>query len=135
VKASISGMRISKVVLLTSTILLAASAFAANKGSFELQHPALVAGKQLASGTYKVQWEGSGDQVHLSIMQGSKAVATATAHVMQVEVAPANDSALINMNPDGSRSVAQIRFRGKKFVLEITGEGGGAAGGAAGAGR
>lgn len=127
-KAAMSGMRISKVVLLASTILLAASAFAANKGSFELQHPALVAGKQLAPGTYKVQWEGSGDQVQLNIMQGRKAVATTTAHVMQVEVAPANDSALINTNPDGSRSLAQLRFRGKKFVLEIANEGGGAAG-------
>jgi hypothetical protein len=123
-----SGMRISKVVLLASAVLLAATAFAANKGSFELQHPALVAGKQLAPGTYKVRWEGSGDQVQLNIMQGGKAVATTTAHVMQVQVAPPEDSALINVNPDGSRSVAQIRFRGKKFVLEIANEGGGAAG-------
>jgi len=127
-------MRISQGVLLLSIVLLAASAFAANKGSFELQHPALVAGKQLAPGNYKVQWEGSGDQVQLSIMQGSKQVALASAHVVTMQVAPPNDSALINVNPDGSRSVAQIRFRGKKFVLEITGEGGGA-GGASGAGR
>lgn len=133
-KAAMSGMRISKVVLLASTVLLAASAFAANKGSFELQHPALVAGKQLAPGTYKVQWEGSGDQVQLNIMQGSKAIATTTAHVLETQVANPNDSALINTNPDGSRSVAQIRFRGKKFVLEIANEGGGAAG-ASGAGR
>jgi len=72
--------------------------------------------------------------VQLSIMQGSKAVATTSAHVVPVQVAPANDSALINTNPDGSRSVAQIRFHGKKFVLDIANEGGGA-GGASGAGR
>jgi hypothetical protein len=134
VKAAISRIRISQGLLLVSIVLLAASAFAANKGSFELQHPALVAGKQLAPGTYKVQWEGSGDQVQLSIMQGSKQLATASAHVVPVQVAPSNDSALINVNPDGSRSVAQLRFRGKKFALDISGEGGGA-GGAAGAGR
>jgi len=133
VKAAISRVRISRGVLLLSVVLLAASAFAANKGSLELQHPAQVAGKELAPGTYKVQWEGSGDQVQLTIMQGSKQVAVASAHVVPAQVAAPSDSALINVNPDGSRSVAQIRFRGKKFALEISGEGGGVAG--AGAAR
>jgi len=133
VKAATSGKRISQCILLASTVLLAASAFAANKGSFELQRPAQVAGKELAPGSYKVQWEGSGDQVQLSIMQGSKQVLTTNAHVVQMQAAASNDNALINVSPDGSRSVSEIRFRGKKFALEINGEGGGA--GAAGAGR
>ena len=133
-KAAISRTRISQGLLLVSTVLLAASAFAANKGSFELQHPAQLAGKQLASGSYKVEWEGTGDQVQVSIMQGSKQVAVTSAHLVPVQVAAPNDSALINVNPDGSRSVAQLRFRGKKFALEISNEGGGA-GGPAGAGR
>jgi len=135
VKAATSVKRISQCILLTSTVLLVASAFAANtnKGSLELQRSAQVAGKELAPGTYKVQWEGSGDQVQVSIMQGSKSVLTANAHMVQMQVAASSDNALINVNPDGSRSVAEIRFRGKKFALEISGDGAGA--GSSGAGR
>lgn len=134
-KAATSGKRISQCILLASTVLLAAGAFAANtnKGSLELQRSAQVAGKELAPGNYKVQWEGSGDQVQLSIMQGSKSVLTTSARVVRMQAAASNDNALINVNPDGSRSVAEIRFRGKKFALELNGEGAGA--GASGSGR
>ena len=134
-KAAKSVKRISQCILLVSTVLLAASTFAANtnKGSLELQHPAQVAGKQLAAGSYNIKWEGSGDQVELNIMQGNKSVLTTNARVVQMQAAASNDNALINVNPDGSRSVAEIRFRGKKFALEISGDGAGA--GASGAGR
>jgi hypothetical protein len=134
VKAATSTKRISQCILLASTVLLAAGAFAANtnKGSLELQLPAQVAGKQLASGNYEVQWQGSGDQVQLSIMQGKKSLVTTNARVVPMQAAASNNNALINVNPDGSRSVAEIRFRGKKFVLQLNGEGVGAGGSGAG---
>ena len=52
-----------KSIFLAMTVLIAGSALAASKGSLQLQHPTNVAGKQLATGSYTVQWEGSGDQV------------------------------------------------------------------------
>jgi hypothetical protein len=113
--------------------LLATSAFAANKASFRLMQPTQVAGKQLPAGNYNVQWEGSGDNVQLNIMRGKNQVASTTAKVVSIPSAAPNDSALINNNPDGSRTLAQIRFHGKAFALDLTGEGAGA--GSSGAGR
>ena len=105
-KAATSTKRISQCILLASTVLLSASAFAGNtnKGSFELQRPAQVAGKELAPGDYRLQWEGSGDHVQLSIMKGNKSVITTNARVVQMQAAASNNNALINVNPDGSRS-------------------------------
>jgi hypothetical protein len=48
-----------KSIFLAVTVLAAGSALAANKGSLELQHPTTIAGKQLAMGSYTVQWEGT----------------------------------------------------------------------------
>lgn len=55
-------------------------------------------------------------------MQGKKVVATATAKIVTVNDATSNDEAVENVNADGSRSLKEIRFSGKKFAFQI-GEG------------
>ena len=119
-KTAFNRKRILRGLVLVGAALLATSAFAVNKGSFELKHPTQVAGKELPAGTYKVQWEGSGSEVQINILQGSKQVTSATAHVVSMPAAPQSDSALITMSPDGSRTLAQIRFRGKTMALDLS---------------
>ncbi len=132
VKTAFNGKQVLRGLVLVGAALLATTAFAANKGSFELKHPTQVAGHELAAGTYKVQWDGSGTEVQLSIMRGSKQVATTNARVLQVAVAPQGDSALITLNPDGSRTLAELRFRGKAMALQLANEGGGQGGASSG---
>jgi len=105
--------------LLALTLLLAATAFAVNKGSLELNNPASVGGKHLAPGTYTVQWDGNGPDVQLNILKGNKVVVTTPAHVANVDRSPDHNEAIINLNSDGTRSLAEIRLSGKKYVLEI----------------
>jgi len=118
---------------LGAVVLLAGSALAASKGSLQLQHPTSVGGKQLATGDYTVQWEGTGDQVELKIYQGKNEVASTSAHVMKVEHPTEYNQAVVSTNGDGSSSLSEIRFRGKNFALQVSNEGGGS--GAAGAAR
>ncbi len=118
---------------LAAVVLLAGSALAASKGSLQLQHPTSVGGKQLATGDYTVQWEGSGEQVELKVYQGKNEVASTLAHVMKVEHPAEYNQAVVSTNSDGSASLSEIRFRGKNFALLVSNEGGGS--GAAGAGR
>ena len=132
-KAVFSRVTSLETLVLAGAVLLATSAFAANKGSVQFMHPTQVAGKQLAAGSYKIQWDGSGDQVQLSILQGKKEVASTSARVVQLQSPSPNDNALITVGPDGTRSLSQIRLRGKNFVLDLGGEGSGA--GSSGAGR
>ena len=57
----------SKTLLMTLILLLASGAFAANKVSLSLQHPATVNGTQLKPGDYKIEWDGTGNAVELRI--------------------------------------------------------------------
>jgi hypothetical protein len=117
---------------LASFVLVAVSTFAASKGPLELQHQTNVGGKQLASGNYTVQWDGTGDQVELKVFQGKKEVASTSARVIKVEHPSDNNASVVTAGSDGAASLSEIRFRGKNFALQLNGEGGGSsAGGAA----
>jgi len=120
-------------VFLAALVLLAGTAWAANKGSLDLQHPTTVAGTKLQSGSYTVQWEGNGDQVELKIYQGKKQVATTSAHLVDLQAPPSYSSAIVTMDSTGALTLSQIRFAGKKKAIEISAEGG--SGGAAGSAR
>lgn len=118
---------ILKSALMGMALLLATSAFAANKGPLQVSSPVNVAGKELAAGDYTVQWEGAGPSVELNIMKGKKLVATVPAKVVSLENASTYDSAVVNAE-GGSRKLSQIRFSGKKMALEIGEAGGGMSG-------
>jgi len=105
--------------LLAVTVLVAGSALAANKGSLQLQHRTTVAGKQLAMGSYTVQWEGSGDQVDLKIYQGKNVVASTSARIFKVDHPIGSNSAVVEANADNTYTLSEIRFAGKKFALGI----------------
>jgi hypothetical protein len=117
----------SKSLLLGLAILLATSAFAgnpfaANQGSVQLTSPVTVSGQAVPAGHYSVKWEGSGPNVQMSILKGNRVVATAPARVLDLTQSPSNDAAVLQSNPDGSKSLAEVRFSGKKYALAIGGD-------------
>ena len=107
-------------------LLLAASAFAANKGPLQLINPASIGGKQLAAGSYTVTWDGNGPDVQVNVLKGNKVVATAPARLSNLDRSSEGNEAVINVNADGSRALTEIRLAGKKYALAI-GEGSGGA--------
>jgi hypothetical protein len=110
---------VTKSLVLGLALLLASSALAGTKGSLQLNHPVTVNGTQLKAGDYKVQWDGSGPNVELSIMQGKNVVAKVPAHVVDLSTASQSDAAVTKKNDDGSTTLAGVRFQGKKFALEL----------------
>jgi hypothetical protein len=112
---------VSKTMMLTLALLLATSAFAGDghKGSVQFFNPVQLNGKQLPAGEYQVKWEGTGNNVEMSILRNNKVLATAPAQMVELNQKPNSDAALINNNADGSRSISQIRFAGKKYALEV----------------
>jgi hypothetical protein len=100
-------------------LLLASSAFAATKATLQLNNPVTVNGTNLKPGDYKVQWEGSGSNVELSIIQGSKVLAKVPAHVVTLETPAAYDAALTQKSASGANTLAGLRFQGKKFALDL----------------
>lgn len=123
-------------IFFAALVLLAGTVWAANKGSLDLLHTTSVAGTKLASGSYTVQWEGSGDQVELKIYQGKKQVATTSGHIVQLDSPSRYSSAIVSTDGNGGATLSQIRFAGKKLAITISDETGSAgAAGAAGSAR
>jgi hypothetical protein len=125
-------MKLTKMtpsLVLGTALLLAANAFAVNKGSLEVRDAVKVNGQSLAAGEYQLRWDGSGSSVQLSILKGKKVIATAPAQLVTLPGSSPNDVVLLKSNPDGTKALSEIRFGGKRYALDI------ADGGAAGSAR
>lgn len=110
---------ISKSVILGLAVLLASSAFAASKASLNLQNATTVNGTKLKAGDYKLEWDGTGPNVELSIRQGKNVIAKVPAKIVDLNTAASNDAAVVKMNGDGTSTLSGARFQGKKYALEI----------------
>ena len=110
---------VSKSLVLGLALLLASSAFAVTKASLQLSNPVIVNGTNLKPGEYKLQWDGSGPNVELSIIQGKNVVAKVPARVVELQTPAANDAAVTKKNDSGPNTLAGVRFQGKKFALDL----------------
>jgi len=117
--AAMKFATVSKSLVMGLALLLASSAFAASKASLTLQNPTMINGAKLKPGEYKLQWDGSGPNVEVSIMQGKTVLAKVPGKVVDLN-APANhNAAVVLRNNDGTSTLAGARFEGKKFALEL----------------
>ena len=116
---------ISKSLVLGLALLLASSAFAATKANVTLQGPATINGTTLKAGDYKLEWDGSGPNVEVSIVRGRTVLAKVPAKVVDLNAPSQSNAILVVQNDDGTRTLTGARFEGKKFALEMgsTGEG------------
>src|ERR1700751_1714233 len=112
-------MKTSKSLFLGLALLLATSAFAANKGPLTVQEPMTVNGTQRKPGDYKVQWDGNGPNVELSITQGKKVIAKVPAHMVDLDSPAQSDAAVVKNNGDGTKSLTEVRLSGKKFAFAV----------------
>jgi hypothetical protein len=110
---------ISKSVVMGLALLLASSAFAVTKASLNLQSPTTISGTKLKAGDYKLEWDGSGPNVEVSIMQGRNVLAKVQAKVVDLNSPSENNAAVVIKNNDGTSTLSGARFAGKKFALEL----------------
>jgi hypothetical protein len=110
---------VSKSLVLGLALLLASSAFAGTKANLQLTNPVTLNGTTLNAGDYKVQWEGSGPSVEVSILKGKNVVAKVPAHVVELQTAASSDAAVTRKNDSGPNTLAGLRFEGKKIALEL----------------
>jgi len=110
---------VSKSLMMGLALLLASSAFAATKANLSLRNPTTVSGTKLKPGDYKLQWEGSGPNVEVSIVQGKNVVAKVPAKLVDLQAPAQYNAALLKTNDDGTSILAGARFEGKKFALDL----------------
>jgi hypothetical protein len=110
---------ISKNLVIGASLLLATSAFAATKANLTLQDATTVNGTRLKAGDYKLQWDGSGPSVEVSIIQGKNVIAKVPAKVVDLSAPAQNTAAIVQKNGDGSTTLSGARFEGKKYALDL----------------
>jgi len=110
---------VSKSLVVGLVLLMASSAFAASKAYLSLNSAASVNGTKLKPGDYKLEWDGTGPNVEVSILQGKKVVAKVQAKVVDLGKAANNDAAVLKTGSAGDATLAEVRFQGKKFALEL----------------
>jgi hypothetical protein len=109
----------SKSLMLGVALLLATSAFAGNKSTLQVSEPLQVNGTKLAPGDYRLEWDGAGPSVELSIMKGKNVVAKVPAQIVSLPQASPADATVVKKGDDGSRTLTEVRLGGKKYALEV----------------
>jgi hypothetical protein len=110
---------VSKILVMGLALLLASSAFAATKASLTLVNPAKVNGITLQAGKYVMEWEGSGPNVEVSVIQGKTVVAKLPARLVNLKSPLDQGAALTKNDADGPAVLTGVQFAGKKFALEL----------------
>ncbi|HTR66233.1 MAG TPA: hypothetical protein VMH85_10700 [Terriglobales bacterium] len=108
------------VALAAVSMLFSLSAFArqSNKdeGKFTLANRAEVGSTQLAPGSYKAEWNGTGNDVKVNILKGKEVVATTQAQVQDHPNTEMNNSVTVNSQ---TNKVEEIDFGKQKEALVL----------------
>jgi hypothetical protein len=109
----------TKGLLLGTSLFLASAAVAGEKASVKLYEDVKVNGKTLAAGRYDLTWDGTGSNVQVSIRQGKETVATLPAQIETSNSAPVSTGYSTKKEDDGSKSLTNVFFAGKKYTLNL----------------
>src|SRR3981189_1121782 len=97
---------VAKGLVMGLILVLASGAFAATKATLSLQSATTINGTTLKAGESKLEWDGSGPNVEVSIKQGRTVLAKVPAKVVELGATSPNNAALVKKNDDGSRTLA-----------------------------
>jgi hypothetical protein len=109
--------KLMRIVLTTAVVALLAIGSFATELSFNV--PVTVNGKQLEPGKYKVKLTENGGATEVVFYQGKTAVASAPAKLVDNPRASRYDGFVLKQNPDGSSSLTEVHFAGKKQIVKV----------------
>jgi hypothetical protein len=116
-------MRISRnLTAFAAALLLAAGAFAANatQGKLHVYEAVRIQGKALQPGNYKVEWNGQGPDVQVTILSGKETVATLPAKLVPTNNKNTEDGYSSAKQSDGTNDLQTIFFHGTTFELQVS---------------
>jgi len=104
-------------VTLATSLMATQFAVAQNAGTVKLAYSASLVGKQLAAGEYKVAWETHSPEAVVTLTQKKKVIATVPGKWVERETTYEANSVVYSTNPDGSYTILEMRFAGRKGAL------------------
>lgn len=115
-------MKLSKVLGVTFAMLALLSAVSVEAARSKSQnvfvpYAGTVAGKQLASGDYKVKCETNGADAKLTFLLNRKVVATVEGQVVNRSEQYSDNQVIYSTKSDGTRAITEIRFASPNQVI------------------
>jgi hypothetical protein len=112
------GMSVGRLTVTLGILLMAAlSAVAENARTLKVPYSASLKGKQLAAGEYKVTWQTHSPEATVNFMQKKAVVATVEGKWVDRDTKYEANAVVYSNNPDGSRTILEVRFAGLKGAL------------------
>jgi hypothetical protein len=112
------GRSVGRLTLTLAILLMAAlSAVAQNARTLKLPYSASLKGAQLAAGEYKVTWETHSPEATVNFTQKNAVVATVQGKWVDRDSKYGANAVVYSNNPDGSRTILEVRFSGLKGAL------------------
>jgi hypothetical protein len=105
-------------VTLGASLLLASSTLASGSGNLQLSEKVTLDGKFLSPGQYKVEWDGSGNKVHMEVLKDRNVIATAPA-IMTPGNSQDTDGYITTAEKNGTKALTAVFFRGKNWTLQM----------------
>ena len=112
-------MKIKQAVSIFFVILLAASlpVCASNSRPFLLRSSVTINGAVIPPGEYQLSWESHSSNVNVTLSKDGQFVAGIQGAWVKHGIKYADDAILLRVNPDGSRSLLEIRIAGTKRTI------------------
>jgi hypothetical protein len=110
---ALAGM-LTMVFPLTS---LAGNNTAQQKKNVQIADQVVLAGKTLAPGQYKVEWQGNGPNVKVNFMKSGKTVLTAPAKVAQLKTKVPYDAVVESTRKNGTKTISEIEWNNQSEAL------------------
>ncbi|HLV88132.1 MAG TPA: hypothetical protein VKV39_14195 [Candidatus Sulfotelmatobacter sp.] len=114
-------MALSSLLAIGLCLSAAAKDNHSDSGKFDLAQAAHVGSTTLQPGQYKVEWVGPNGDVHVSILQHGKIVATTEGQVVQHDQAAPYNSVTVKPQSDNSDRLVEIDFGKRKDALVLSG--------------
>lgn len=99
--------------------LLASNNTRPQKKNVDVADQVVLAGKTLAPGQYKVEWQGSGPNVKVNFVKSGKTVLTAPARVAQLKAKAPYDAVVENTRKNGTKTITEIQWNNKREALRF----------------
>ena len=108
---------------LVTMLVLGSSLYAKDSHTVTLMSPALLGSTKFEAGAYKVTWQAGSSDPTVTFKQGNKVVATTAGKWVKRDAKYRASGVVYSENPDGSRSMQELRFAGSDQVLVLNDSG------------
>jgi hypothetical protein len=114
-------MKTKRTVFVFVVLLIASlPAYAGNSRPFFLRSSVTVNGAVVPAGVYQLSWESRSSTVRVTLSKDGRFIATAKGAWVKHGIKYTGDAALVQVNPDGSRSLVEIRMAGTKRTIVLS---------------